>query len=90
MIVKTQYICEKCGKHFTDESECYDHETNFHVKPAWKFPEVVSWHKGRKRNKRPYPSAVEIIMQDGAVGLYQFVKIEQIDKEESPSDEQKD
>ena len=66
--MKTIYKCDLCGKEFEDWKECFDHETQGHIKPlridkASEYNELLGFY---------YPGKLWVRMDDGAVVIYKF------------------
>lgn len=69
---KKYYTCCLCGRTSTDKDKIKECEaSHIGVYPETSIEETY----GRNR-KEPYPESIRVVMQDGAIAAYNFVKIE--------------
>ena len=69
---KKYYTCCLCGRTSTNEDKIKACEaSHIGIDPDMPIEEIY----GRNR-KVPYPENIRVIMQDGSLGVYCFVKIE--------------
>lgn len=74
-MIKTLYICELCGEEFLDFHEALDHESS-HIRPDNYLVKPLSYLPREAirliNDPRPYPLAISVPMNDGAVCQYTF------------------
>lgn len=72
--MRTIYMCEKCGKEFSDWETCYDHETS-HIIPVAYNVKATEYLYHDESIDVSYPWRIEVPMNNGITVKYAFDSI---------------